>query len=988
MKTPISIILVLLLFPGVPLRAQGGASVAGRVRDSQTGEPLFAANVVLVGTSLGASTDMDGKFIIRNISTGSYTIRVSYIGYKSVQAPLECNEEESLTRDFSLEPVALEGEVVVVTAQARGQKEAINEQLASNHIVNIVSSARIQELPDANAAEAVGRLPGVSILRSGGEGNQVVVRGLQPKYNVITVDGVRMASSNPTDRSADLSMISPYSLEGIEVAKAVTADQDADVFGGTVNFKMKEAKSGREGLGFHLMGQGGYSGLSNAYNKYNNYKYVASVEGRFLEDGALGLFAQGDLERRNLTSNEFGASYVNKGESTTEYITQGLNLNNVARDRGRLNAALVSDYRLTDGKIVLSNFLSSGETDIQNRGEFLNIQNGSHNYTFASSNSSLNFVTNTLNVEHQLSLFHVDAKFSHTYSETKNPNDWTVGFQQRDQGLDALVNAADLNPRNVRATANDDTNSTFLNSLLTNSSFSRERALTASLDLEATVRIDENISSVIKFGGKYRHQTRSYFYDQSGGQGLKIQSAAFVDSLIASHFPSTARYANTTFIPVLPFMDPGFSYGKFLNGDFDFTWGDGSPRRGMSIPLSFAMLEETVRHLKSFAEVLAQRQDIAYFHDNFNSTTNDYTGFENQSAAYIMATINIGEWLSVIPGVRYQDLQTTYTASRGIQNSASIVGGAYYHYDTTVTVNHAYWLPDVILRYKPLSWCDVRMSYSNTVSYPDYVAIVPRIDVSTSGSISWNNSDLVPSRSSNYDAYLSFYDNSIGLFTAGGFLKQIDNLIYPWTFYVSGSNALKYFPPGLAGSPPSGTYSVSTYVNDPYRIDLWGLEFDWQTHFWYLPHPFEGLVLNVNYTHTFSKAQYPQTVLVTPPGSRVKVPVDSSFTDRLLYQPNNIVNLSVGYDYLGFSVRLSMLYQADIFSGPNFWPQVRTSTSAYRRWDLSLKQELPWFGLQVYGDLNNLNGAQDIIVIQAPNSVPQSQQSYGLTADLGLRWVF
>jgi len=49
---------------------------------------------------------------------------------------------------------------------------------------------------------------------------------------------------------------------------------------------------------------------------------------------------------------------------------------------------------------------------------------------------------------------------------------------------------------------------------------------------------------------------------------------------------------------------------------------------------------------------------------------------------------------------------------------------------------------------------------------------------------------------------------------------------------------------------------------------------------------------------------------------------------------------------------------------------------------------LPWFGLQVYGDLNNLNSANDVSVIQAPTGVPTSQQSYGLTADLGLRWNF
>ncbi len=958
-------------FPTSASVLAANGNIEGYVKDAVTGEALPSAIVFIVGTSFGSSADMNGKFVIRNVPPGSYTIRSSYIGYETADTTVEVQENATVTKDFRLLPVALQTQEYVVTAQARGQHQAINDQLAAAQIVNVVSSARIQELPDANAAESVGRLPGISILRSGGEGAQVVVRGLQPKYNAITVNGVRMASSNPGDRSVDLSMISPYMLESIEVTKAVTADLDADVLGGTVNFKMREARGEKEGLGFSLLAQGGYNGLSNVYNKYNNYKYVASTEGRFL-DSRLGFFAQADLERRNLTSNEFGASYFHLGESPVEYITQGLNLNDVPRDRQRANGTVVLDYKLPEGKISLSNFLSSGTTDVQNRAEFFDIQNNLHNYSLAYSKSTLSVITNVLEVEHQLSMFHLDAKFSHTYSESKSPNDWTVGFQQASAGLGQFLNVANLYPQDVPKAANNDTNSTYLGSLVTRSSFSRERALTASLDIETNLNVSEMVSLVIKFGGKYRYQPRSYVYDQSGGQGLGLQSAKFVDSLIASHFPSTGSYVNTTSIPIAPFMDPNFSYGKFLNGDY-----------AMGIPLNFAMLSEMVNFVKSKADLIAQRGAIAYFHDNFASTTYNHSGHENQSAFYLMTTINVGPQITIIPGLRYQDLQTTYTAARGLQNTSSLLGGGYLHYDTTLTVSHAYWLPDVILRYKPLSWFDLRLSYTNTLAYPDYNAIVPRIDVSTGGGIAWNNHQLVPSRSTNFDAYLSFYDNSVGLFTIGGFLKQIDDLIYPWSFYVSGNDAATYFPPGM-GSSPSGIYNISTFVNDPYRVDDWGLELDWQTHFWYLPHPFDGLVLNVNYTHVFSRAQYPYTQIVKV--DRQLLYVDTSFTDRLLDQPNNILNLSVGYDYGGFSVRVSLLQQADIFTGSNFWPQLRTSTSAYSRWDISVKQELPWFGLQVYGDINNLNGAYDVNVIQAPTAVPNSQQSYGLTADLGLRW--
>ena len=134
--------------------------------------------------------------------------------------------------------------MVTVSVQARGQMSAINQQLSSRSIVNVVSSDRIQELPDANAAESVARLPGVSIQREGGEGNKVVIRGLSPKYNAVTINGIRMASTDSDDRSTDLSMISQYMIEGIEVTKAATPDKDADVLGGTVDFRLKKAAEG------------------------------------------------------------------------------------------------------------------------------------------------------------------------------------------------------------------------------------------------------------------------------------------------------------------------------------------------------------------------------------------------------------------------------------------------------------------------------------------------------------------------------------------------------------------------------------------------------------------------------------------------------------------------------------------------------------------------------------------------------------------------
>jgi TonB-dependent receptor len=974
MRRIFNILLILALI--IPLACgtlfAAGGNIEGYVTDAKTGEPLFGTNIILVGTSMGGVADIDGKYVLPNVPAGTYTMRVSYIGYKEQKIEIKVETGGQLKKNFRLEAVGIEGQTVVVTAQASGQKAAINQQLSSDQIVNVVSAAKIQELPDANAAESVGRLPGVSIQRSGGEGAAIVIRGLSPKYNEIMIDGVKMSSTNAVDRGTDLSMVSSNMLDGIQVSKTVTADMDADVIGGTVNFELKEAKVKTLGVPeFSIQIQGGYNNLPDAYNKMNSYKYVGSVEDRFLDD-KLGVFAQIDIERKNLSSNELGATYTHPGQDFVNVLTTLINLNDLARDRQRYNGALVVDYKLPEGKIKITNFFSSGVTNAQTREESFDITNNENIYTLSNTNTILNIITNAIDLKQHISIFDLDAKISHAYSETKDPNDWALNFMQISAGVGDYIKIQNASPKVIINAANNDLSHTYLNILSTSSSFSRERALTGSLNLKTNFNFSDLVSAEIKFGGKFRYQTRSYNYDIYDGGGFQVGGSNYADNLVISRFSLPSDLGSK--IPIAYFTDPNYNYGKFLNGDYP-----------MHTPLNSGMILSLVSMMKANINQLAAVNGAnAYGHDNLNSTTNNYSGNESLSAFYIMSNVNLGQYITVIPGIRYQNLETNYSGIRGVENRNSF--DAYPHYDTTVVQNHGYWLPDLSVRYKPLSWFDLRLSYTNTLAYPDFSAIIPRTDVGN-GTIYWNDYKLLPSRSANYDVYLSFYDNTIGLFTVGGFLKQIENLIYPWNFYISKTaDILKYYPYSFLNpsSPPKGTYQVTTYVNDTYKIKDYGMELDWQTHFWYLPGPLSGLVFNVNYTHIFSKAEYPYQNNVSPNFHTVLY-VDTSYKDRLLDQPDDIINLSLGFDYKDFSVRVSMLYQTDIFSGTNYWPQLRSHTSAYRRWDLSTKQTLPWFNIELYGDINNINGANDVSVIQGAGGLPTSEQDYGLTADLGLR---
>lgn len=963
-----SLIIFIMVVASITVEAKNSI-IEGYVKDAKTGEPLFGANVILVGTTMGAATDVYGKYVIHNVIPGTYTISATYIGYQSKKVEITIKGGEHIEQDFELVPVSIKGEEIVVSAQASGQRQAINQQLSSDKIINVVSAAKIQELPDANAAESVGRLPGVSVLRSGGEGYKVTIRGLQPKYNKIMINGIEMGSSDPNDRSTDLSIISSNMLEGIEVYKTVTPDMDANVIGGGVNFDTREAKVKVPGVPqISLLVQGGYNNLPDAYNKFNNYKYVGSIEDRLFND-CLGVFAQIDIERRNLTSNQLSAYYDHLANSTTQYITTGLSLFYLPRDRQRYNGALNLDLKLPEGKIRLINFISFSSTSSQQAENDFSISNTAQTYQLLNINNTVNNIMNVVDFEEQLSIFHLDAKLSHTYSETKSPDNWGVSFAQLSKGLSQFVNQPNVNPQAVAKAGNGDFSVSYLTGISRNYSFTKQRAVGGSLDLTTDLDFSDIVKTQIKFGGKYEYQTRSYVYDQYNSQPLNGPAILFLDNIINQHFGFPMDNYN---IPMTYFIDPDFSYGTFLGGDYK-----------MVAPLNTAMLSELVDLLQRNIQYLNENQhDYSYYHNVYASKISNYSGNEDRSAFYGMLTTKIGQKLTLITGVRYQNLKTNYTGIRGLMTNTGYYL-SYNHYDTTVTRNHGYWLPNISLRYKPLEWFDIRLSYTNTLAYPDFNAIIPKIDMN-GYSITWVNYKLTPSRSTNYDAYLSFYNNTIGLFTAGVFLKQIDDLIYPWSFYVSGKDALPYLPHSLITTPdPRATYNISTYLNNSYRVNDYGLELDWQTHMWYLPAPLYGLVFGINYTHVFSKAKYPYTYLVST--GRSIQPVDTSFVDRLIYQPNNIVNLSLGFDYKGFSIRVAMLYQSDIFTGPNFWPQLRSHTSAYRRWDIAVKQELPWSGLQLYGNLNNIGGAKDVSVIQGGTQVPISIQDYGMTANLGLR---
>ena len=211
------------------LFAQEG-SVSGRVTDADNGDPLVGANVIVVGTNLGAATDVNGEFSISRVPAGAQRLNANYIGYASRSTNVDIPADGSATADFGLSVAALNLNEVVVT----GTGTAVEKSKVGNS-VGIVNMEALEDAPITSFSDILqGREKGVVMLPNGGlngEGASIRIRGTstlsQSNEPVIYIDGVRMdngaGGAGPGGTPSRLDEINPDAIERIEILKGAAA---------------------------------------------------------------------------------------------------------------------------------------------------------------------------------------------------------------------------------------------------------------------------------------------------------------------------------------------------------------------------------------------------------------------------------------------------------------------------------------------------------------------------------------------------------------------------------------------------------------------------------------------------------------------------------------------------------------------------------------------------------------------------------------------
>jgi TonB-dependent receptor len=684
-------ILLCLLFIVVHANAQQGKGVLqGKVTETDVSYVLPGASIWIEGTSNGTTSNVEGEYRLANIPTGKHKIHFRYIGFAEKIIEVNIDAQKTQTVNVQLESSSIQGDEVLVTTQFRGQTQAINQQLNSNSIVNIVSEEKIKELPDVNAAEAIGRLPSVAVQRSGGEGQKVMIRGLEPKYSMITVNGVRVPSSSGNDKSVDLTMISSDLLSGIELYKSPTPDMDAEAVGGTVNLIIKKAP---ENFRTRISAQGAYNALNNDYTNYQNSFQIGK---RFFKS-KLGVILSGNMEKTNRGSEGMSAGYRVITEGGTDRLggtSISLNDHNVIRKR--LGGSINIDYALSkDHSITSYLFTSSTSSKSNNRSiRFDPFWNNSIDYSINLGESSLSLFSASFNGVHKFSFLEADWGVSTSKTTSDNPMDFTMNFEEKGAFMNGQVSPFDHPNSFLTANSLDsDFSTAYLYDNYFNPGDNDEKNFTSLVNFKFPFMLGDKISGFFKFGGKYNQLKHAYNSYSLAQKNLYLGSAEMQTAI--SSFPNQLSLAPNGKISMANFINQGESIANFL-GEENYIF---SP-----------ILSEGVTN--QWYE--AQKSNLQ---NDRSATSGNLYAIETVSAAYVMAKIEIGKMLSIIPGVRFERSDNEYTGKY------STLDGRYGETgmikDTTHTQSYNEILPHFHFKFKPFDWIDLRGAVVKTIARPN-----------------------------------------------------------------------------------------------------------------------------------------------------------------------------------------------------------------------------------------------------------------------------
>src|SRR5579872_2829169 len=948
MLKPIRVIpLIALLFTffySTPAMAQDRkGTITGQVTDVSHGL-LKGATVELQPSGKPAVTDSLGQFTISDLTPGEYILTISYVGLDPFTKKITVTVGQATHVDAELQ-VAAQSESITVTAERpHGEAEAINRERTAENILQVLPHEVITSLPNANVADAIGRLPSVTLERDEGEGKYVQIRGTEPRLSNVTIDGVNVPSAESGVRQIKLDVLASDLISEVAINKTLQANMDGDGIGGSVNLKTKTAG---DTPSIDLFGIGGYTPIIGGRGVD---QFGATVGQRFGSSKRFGVLLGGTYDYNGRGINDI-EPVPTAGSAAPHY--DSIDLRDYKYYRTRWGFAGSTDYKLGD------------LSDIYLRGFFSTFQDYGNKWVYTLNDGS----------DPQMSQDWRRPNYStgsivlgghHVFGASWFQWDLSVARSRTlsgSGGADYAWNGGSINCTDDPAATTNQYYPQFSSSCFTPGSTNAldraNYALTdwspptfgrsAQLNLQASASYARNYHAgshygTFEFGAKIRN---AHKYDNT------------FDEIFCTNLADSSANPGCDGTPADLLAFPG---SQFPDGFNDPKYYSNHEPFGNTV--DYTKVQSFVaQNPAAFTCLFNDYPTAIPCSSTHGSDQNNYTLNERVTAGYLMNSIDLTSRIHLVAGVRFE---ATNVSTLSFDESATVTpttltakgGGSYFDV-----------LPSASLRIAITKDAGVRFVYGRGLSRPnpqDIAQAVGQPDFTQNPpTVSIGNPDLKAEHANDFDVLYEQYLKPLGMFSAGFFYKDLsDPIVVTQTTPTTGQFAgFLVTQPGNAGS---------AYVG--------GVEVAYQQQLTFLPGLLRGFGIMANYSFTFSQAS-------GLPGR--------SDHPALLRQAPNTWNISPSYDLGRLSARLGLSYNgANIFayqwtdnadptgikgpSGDNYlYPHLQVDAQATIRMAKG-------FSAVVYG----LNLSNEVFGFY--NGSPQyvvQREFYKPTYAVGLRWT-
>lgn len=851
---------------GVPdLRAQETGTVQGQVVD-ENGTALPSLNVIVRadGAEYGATTDRSGNYRIPEVPAGEVTVSAAIIGYEPQERTVTVRPDATTVASFQLVVQPLE--VAGITVVQRDVLRTLERKRQASEIVDVLDVETLQQLPIQDLSEGLDQLPAVHIQSiSPGRGFQntfIVVRGIQPNLNSVTVMGMPIVSTTG-DRAVALDVLPGNLGSQLEVVKAVTPDMDPNAIGGTVNIAPMSAFD-RQGPYFFASVQGG-AREEVGFIEGDDIPLDISLAGSTRLGETFGIAATANFNRedfsRVLAQPDGWEPIPQEGFPADLFVPEGTRLEQTLNGFERRSGTLTLDWRPQPEHSVrlLGSYTTTEDDQFSTQTEW-NYADGKDDITFELQSPTRIFTPQGEN-EKEMDIDHQKEKFYFVIGDGEFRFDsalWNVNAGYVKGELDTDVNEWSFDSPNFPAVIDlagefpwalaEDEALFFDPGSFTFAEIDVEPRTIGSeaFNLKSDLRLDLDAlgeGGFIKFGGVFRPSET--FSDADELQFEFNEASGFTDISLEGlgiEFPMDPVRG----FPLSPGIDP-FDGPAFIENNPDFLFLNPDAAVGSEIE-------------------------------------SDYRVEEDVLGEYAMATFGLGR-LELTGGLRVEHTNTKSVVSVFIEEDES--------FGEDITENdYTNVLPSVLARYQFDDRLQFRAAWTNTIARPRLT------DLAGSRNIDFDNSDIVepgvisdadieqgnplldPFESMNFDATLEFYRRPGSLYMAGLFYKNIDNPIFIQSIEQQDVMVDDLFFREVDFEQPLNAGSG----------DILGLEAQVQETFTFLPSPLSGFGISAN---------------VAILDSEFEVPGREDEDLPFFQQPDLIASIAPFFNWGAFSTRMS-----------------------------------------------------------------------------------